>query len=87
VDASPANWSSLAVVVFLFGLKYGFDADHLSTIDGPTRVSRRARSAFSPYCGVLFSVGHGVVVIAIAVLLGSASERWMTPAWLEASGA
>jgi high-affinity nickel-transport protein len=83
----PDNWISLVAVVFLFGIKHGFDADHLATIDGLTRVSRRAGSAFSPYCGVLFSLGHGAVVIAIAALVGSASERWQTPAWLEASGA
>ena len=87
MDALPPNWSSLAVVVFVFGLKHGFDADHLATIDGLTRVSRRAASAFSPYCGVLFSVGHGAVVLAIAALVGSASTRWQTPGWLEASGA
>ncbi len=87
MDALPANWTSLAIVVFLFGIKHGFDADHLATIDGLTRVSRRAGSAFSPYCGLLFSSGHGAVVVAIAALVGSASERWQTPAWLEASGA
>jgi nickel/cobalt transporter (NiCoT) family protein len=87
VDALPANWSSLAVVVLLFGLKHGFDADHLATIDGLTRVTRRAGSAFSPNCGALFSLGHGAVVLVIAALVGSASERWETPAWLEASGA
>jgi high-affinity nickel-transport protein len=87
MDALPADWTSLAVVVFLLGMKHGFDADHLATIDGLTRVSRRAGSAFSPYCGVLFSLGHGAVVIAIAALVGSATERWETPAWLEASGA
>ena len=87
MDALPANWTSLAAVVFLFGVKHGFDADHLATIDGLTRVSRRAGSAFSPYCGVLFSLGHSAVVIAIAAIVGSASERWETPAWLEASGA
>jgi high-affinity nickel-transport protein len=87
MDALPADWTSLAIVVFLLGMKHGFDADHLATIDGLTRVSRRAGSAFSPYCGVLFSLGHGAVVIAIAALVGSATERWETPTWLEASGA
>jgi high-affinity nickel-transport protein len=87
MDTLPADWTSLAIVVFLLGMKHGFDADHLATIDGLTRVSRRAGSAWSRWCGVLFSVGHGGVVIAIAALVGSASERWATPAWLEASGA
>jgi high-affinity nickel-transport protein len=86
MDTLPADWTSLAIVVFLLGMKHGFDADHLATIDGLTRVTRRARARFAPYCGMLFSLGHGTVVIAIAALVGSASERWQTPAWLETSG-
>jgi high-affinity nickel-transport protein len=86
METLPADWTSLAIVVFLLGMKHGFDADHLATIDGLTRVSRRAGSRFSPWCGALFSIGHGAVVIAIAALVGSATERWETPAWLETSG-
>lgn len=86
MDTLPADWTSLAIVVFLLGMKHGFDADHLATIDGLTRVTRRARSPFAPYCGMLFSLGHGAIVIAIAALVGSASERWDTPSWLETSG-
>jgi len=87
VSTLPADWTSLATVVLLLGMRHGFDADHLATIDGLTRVSRRAGSAFSPYCGVLFSLGHGAVVIAIAALVGSASAHWVTPDWLAVSGA
>lgn len=87
METLPADWTSLAIVVFLLGMKHGFDADHLATIDGLTRVTRRARSRFAPYCGMLFSLGHGAVVIAIAALVGTASERWETPPWLETSGA
>lgn len=86
MDTLPTDWTSLAIVVFLLGMKHGFDADHLATIDGLTRVTRRARSPFAPYCGMLFSLGHGAVVIAIAALVGSASEHWAAPSWLETSG-
>ncbi|HXQ30361.1 MAG TPA: nickel transporter [Steroidobacteraceae bacterium] len=82
----PADWASLAAVVFLLGMKHGCDADHLATIDGLTRVGRRAGARYAPYCGVLFSLGHGTVVLAIAALVGCASEQWHTPAWLERSG-
>jgi nickel/cobalt transporter (NiCoT) family protein len=82
----PSDWASLAIVVFLLGMKHGCDADHLATIDGLTRVGRRAGSRHAPYCGALFSLGHGAVVLAIAALVGSASEHWQTPAWLERSG-
>lgn len=83
----PTEWAALAALVFLLGLKHGFDADHLATIDGLTRHNARHRRAFARYCGVLFSLGHGAVVIAIALAVGLASERWAAPAWLELSGA
>jgi len=86
MDALPTSWSALAAVVFLLGLKHGFDADHLATIDGLTRVNARARKRFARYCGTLFSLGHGAVVITVAVLVSLATTRWDTPDWLEASG-
>jgi high-affinity nickel-transport protein len=83
----PTEWTALCALVFLLGLKHGFDADHLATIDGLTRYNSRHRRSLARYCGALFSLGHGLVVIAIAIAVGAASARWDTPAWLEASGA
>lgn len=82
----PASFGGLAVVAFLLGLKHGFDADHLATIDGLTRVNTRAGRGFARYCGALFSLGHGAVVVAIALLVSSAVTRWQTPGWLETTG-
>ena len=70
----------------MLGMKHGFDADHLATIDGLTRVNSRAGRPFARYCGALFSVGHGAVVMLIALIVGSATSRWETPGWLETSG-
>jgi high-affinity nickel-transport protein len=83
----PSDWSALAAVVLLLGLKHGFDADHLAMIDGLTRCNARAGRAFARFCGALFSVGHGLVVLAIALAVGVASRSWRTPGWLEISGA
>ncbi len=83
----PADFSSLAAVVFLLGMRHGLDADHLATIDGLTRFGRRAGVAHARYAGALFSFGHGVVVVAIAALVGGAAVRWQAPGWLEVSGA
>jgi len=83
----PTEWTALASLVFLLGLKHGFDADHLATIDALTRYNARHRRGFARYCGALFSLGHGVVVVAIAVVVGMASEKWDAPQWLELSGA
>jgi high-affinity nickel-transport protein len=86
MDSLPTSWSALAAVVFLLGLKHGFDADHLATIDGLTRVNARARRPFARWCGALFSLGHGAVVMAIAVVVSLAAAQWQTPDWLQSSG-
>ena len=83
----PTEWTALAALVFLLGLKHGFDADHLAAIDGLTRYNARLGRRFARYCGALFSLGHGVIVLAIAIAVGLASERWTAPEWLELSGA
>ncbi len=83
----PADWSALCALVFLFGLKHGFDADHLATIDGLTRLNNRGNRPLARWCGTLFSLGHGAVVMLIALGVGLASERWDTPPWLDALGA
>ncbi|MBL8491807.1 MAG: nickel transporter [Rhodocyclaceae bacterium] len=82
----PADWFALLALVFLLGMKHGLDADHLATIDGLTRFNlghapRRAR-----WCGTLFSLGHGTVVIAIALGVGLASDHWQVPSWMEDVG-
>jgi high-affinity nickel-transport protein len=83
----PTEWTALCSLVFLLGLKHGFDADHLATIDGLTRYNARHRRWFGRYCGALFSLGHGAVVLAIALAVGIASDRWDAPAWLGTFGA
>jgi high-affinity nickel-transport protein len=87
VHELPADFGALLALVFLLGVKHGFDADHLATIDGLTRFNARAGRRIWRWCGALFSLGHGVVVMAIALAVGLASERWDAPAWLELSGA
>jgi high-affinity nickel-transport protein len=83
----PTEWTALCALVFLLGVKHGFDADHLATIDGLTRYNSRLGHRFGRFCGALFSFGHGVVVVAIALAVGVASERWDAPPWLEQFGA
>ena len=83
----PATWSALCALVFMLGLRHGFDADHLAAIDGMTRLSANQQRAHARYCGALFSLGHGIVVAVIAITVDSLSERWETPPWLDALGA
>jgi high-affinity nickel-transport protein len=87
MELDSANWLSLLFLVFVLGLKHGMDADHLATIDGLTRYNARKDAAVAPWCGVLFSLGHGTIVIAIAILVGAVHNHWVVPAWLESWGA
>lgn len=88
MDASlPQEWPALCVLVFVLGLKHGFDADHLAIIDGLTRFNSRTRPGLARRCGMLFSLGHGFVVIVIALLVGALAQHWLVPAWLAAFGA
>jgi high-affinity nickel-transport protein len=82
----PADWGALCALVFLLGLRHGLDADHLAAIDGLTRVSARSHQGHSRYCGVLFSVGHGIVVLSIALLAGLLGAKWVPPGWFEVLG-
>jgi high-affinity nickel-transport protein len=87
MDALPHEFSALSLLVFVLGLKHGFDADHLATIDGLTRFNARANPRLARFCGALFSIGHGAVVVAIAVIVATLAQQWQIPQWLEAFGA
>ena len=64
--------TSLVAFAFLFGLKHGFDADHLATIDGLARVqARHGRPRLARCAGLLFSAGHGLTILAAAVTSGA----------------
>lgn len=84
--ATITDWTSLCMLVLVLGMRHGFDADHLATIDGLTRYNARHSPALARYCGTLFSLGHGAVVIAIAVTVSLASAAWQVPQWLDAFG-
>jgi high-affinity nickel-transport protein len=83
----PNDLFALGLLVFILGLKHGFDADHLATIDGLTRFNSRANPRIARFCGALFSLGHGAVVVAIALAVSAFAQRWQTPEWLELFGA
>ena len=82
----PTEWSALCIVVFVLGLRHGFDADHLACIDGLTRYNQRRREAFARYCGALFSLGHSTVVLSIALAVALARQHWQAPVWLQVAG-
>lgn len=83
----PRDFLSLALVILLLGMKHGFDADHLAAIDGLTRYNARSRPRLARAAGVLFSLGHGVVVAGVALGVSMLAHVWQVPQWLEAFGA
>lgn len=87
MDSLAQDLYALSMLVFVLGLKHGFDADHLATIDGLTRFNARNQPRLARYCGVLFSLGHGTVVIAIALAVSLAARQWQAPEWLASFGA
>ncbi len=82
----PTTWAALCALAFVLGAKHGFDADHLATIDGLTRYNARGNPRLARFCGGLFSLGHGVVVMLVALATGSLASRWDAPGWLEVTG-
>lgn len=82
----PNDWIALLALVFILGGKHGLDADHLATIDGLTRYNLRFAPARARWCGSLFSLGHGAVVMLIALGVGLVSTTWQVPEWMEDLG-
>ena len=75
----PADAFALAALVFLFGVRHGFDPDHLVAIDGLARSSGR-------WGGLFFSLGHGLAVTLIGIAVALFAADWQAPAWLEQLG-
>jgi high-affinity nickel-transport protein len=82
----PQEWAALCLLVLVLGMKHGFDADHLAVIDGLTRYNLRQRPFLARFSGLWFSLGHGLVVLVIALSVSALAQRWDAPAWLEIVG-
>ena len=87
MEPLPTDWLSLLILTFVLGMKHGFDADHLATIDGLTRYNARRQPRLARYCGTLFSLGHGAVVMAIALGVSALAGQWEVPEWFGVLGA
>jgi len=75
---------SLVALVFALGLKHGLDPDHLVAIDGFVRTTKR--DEMRRWCGLFFSIGHGLVVTLTAVTVALIAAAGQAPRWLEDSG-
>ncbi len=85
-EASLA-FGSLIAFAFLFGLKHGFDADHLASIDGVARLQlQRGEDGLARWAGLMFSLGHGIVMLAAAWTFERLGVGHL-PQWLDPLGA
>lgn len=65
--------SALLTLAVALGLRHGVDPDHLAVIDGLSRLRP------SRWNGVLFAVGHGLLVTLLAVGVGGLLARTVGP--------
>ncbi|MCE9638698.1 MAG: nickel transporter [Betaproteobacteria bacterium] len=78
----PQDWIGLMLLVFVLGMRHGLDADHLVAIDGLTRFNAGANPRLARRCGALFSLGHGIVVMLVAVTVALFAQHFTLPPWL-----
>lgn len=86
LSGTESLWT-LASLALVLGIKHGFDADHLAAIDGLTRFNARSQPVLARRAGALFSLGHGAVVLGVALTVSTVASAWQAPLWLEATGA
>ena len=87
MDVLSESGLLLVAAVFALGMRHGLDADHLAAVDGLTRFNLADNPRLARWCGTFFSLGHGAVVIAIALFVCVAAGQWQAPAWLGPFGA
>ncbi len=87
MQALPHDAFALFTLAFAFGIKHGLDPDHLATIDGLSRFNATTKPWLAKWGGVLFSVGHGMVVTVVAGVVALMPSRITLPDWLEGFGA
>lgn len=86
MPAMPNDILSLFALAFAFGIKHGLDPDHLATIDGLARFNSNSKPWLSKWSGVLFSMGHGVVVTTVLTTVAFLPSQLSVPNWLEKFG-
>jgi len=69
------------LIALILGMRHGLDLDHLAMIDAITR-KLPPQSKLSRLVGLLFSLGHGVVVISFCVILSFFIKKLAIPNYL-----
>lgn len=83
----PGSFAALCGMALVLGARHGIDADHLAAIDALTRLNAGVRPRLAAAAGALFSLGHGVVVLIVALATAALLPAWQVPGWMDAAGA
>ncbi len=67
------------LLMFALGLRHGLDPDHIACIDSLTWRSIENGAGMARWVGALFALGHGMVVTAVAILLGQLAGSFTVP--------
>jgi high-affinity nickel-transport protein len=73
MDVDVVSASGLALM-FVLGLRHGFDPDHIAMIDSMAYRSLETRPKMAPWIGTWFALGHGLTVTVIAVIFGAMAD-------------
>jgi high-affinity nickel-transport protein len=64
------------LLMFMLGLRHGFDPDHIAIIDNIGVRYAATKPRLAKWTGTLFAAGHGSVVTCIAVMVSKVSHAW-----------
>src|SRR3972149_11985781 len=79
------SWYIMMLMAVGLGVRHGFDLDPLAPIDAISRTVRE-NLFLSKIVGFLFSLGHGIVVTSISIIVGSGLIQSQIPKGLESWG-
>lgn len=79
------SWPLMVLTALTLGIRHGLDLDHLATINAITSTVRH-NQVLSKCVGILFSLGHGLVVITLSYIIGSGLVQANVPCWLDGFG-
>ncbi|OWP86260.1 NAD+ synthetase, partial [Flavobacterium covae] len=77
------NNLSALLILFILGLRHGLDPDHITVIDNYTYRLYENKNTWSRWVGTLFTLGHGIMVTLIALILSYLKNNFQVPIWVD----
>lgn len=71
------------IILLVLGLRHGLDPDHITLIDSYTYRLHAQHSRWAKWVGTLFTLGHGLMVTVISLVLSFVTHAVEIPLWLE----